>query len=456
MSLFEQHVGFVAALRGAGLAVSVAEDIDAVVAVRAIELADREQLRAAYAASLVKRQVHRPAFDTVFDLFFPATDVSVDPDREAPVSAYPADPAVVQFRDELRDALLRGDDVRLRQLAQAAVGRFGGVAGRRQGVQSWSRYAALTRIWPGTLMASLLDALLAEQDRDGLTERTVRTTLGGRIARFEQFVDTEVQRRLAAESSPDEIARTAVRPSIERRDLQSATRGDLTAMRREIAPLARRLAARVAIEQRRGRRGPLDFRRTIRASLSAGGVPIETVHRPRRPKKTDLVIVCDVSDSVSAFAQFTLLLIFALREQFTRVRVFAFVDHLDEITALLDPTRDVVDAFTRVASEAKVTGWSGRTDYGRAFGLFTERYLDAITARTSLLILGDARSNYGDVALPALRRMAARARRAYWLNPERRSAWNTGDSCADEVAAAVPMLECRNLAQLSDFVRDLV
>ena len=456
MTLLDRHVGFVAALRDAGLTISVAEDMDAVNAVRELDLMDRAQLRAGYAAALVKRQAHRPAFDTLFELFFPAVPDETGADDEPAPPSQRMDDEVLAFRAELLDALLADDDAALSRLARLGVGRFGSVTGRRAGVQSWSRYAATTRISPRTLTASLLERMLGEQDTDGIAERNARTAISARLDRFEELVDIEVQRRLAAESDAETVARTAARPSIERRDLLSASRTDLIAIRREIAPLARRLAARLAIRQRRGRRGPLDFRHTMRASLSSGGVPIETVHKPRRPHKTDLVVLCDVSDSVAAFARFTLLLLFALREQFSRMRVFAFVDELDEITAMLDPAGDIVDAVEQVTREAKVTGWYGRTDYGRSLGLFAERHLATVTSRTSVLILGDARSNYGDPNLAALTRIAKQARRTYWLNPERRAVWDTGDSCAADVSAVVPMLECRNLAQLGAFVRDLV
>jgi uncharacterized protein with von Willebrand factor type A (vWA) domain len=183
---------------------------------------------------------------------------------------------------------------------------------------------------------------------------------------------------------------------------------------------------------------------------------METHHRPRRPRKTDLVIICDVSESVTSFAHFTLLLVYALRQQFSRVRVFAFIDNLDEVTEYFRPGIDIVDSVTRLASEANVRAWSGRTDYGRAFGRFHERYLDALTTRTSLIVLGDARSNYLDPGLTALHAMADRARRSFWLNPERRTVWDTGDSVAEDVGRIVPMVECRNLAQLGGFVRDLV
>jgi uncharacterized protein with von Willebrand factor type A (vWA) domain len=196
-----------------------------------------------------------------------------------------------------------------------------------------------------------------------------------------------------------------------------ATRAELAALRREIAPLARRLAARLAMDQRRGSRGQLDFRRTIRASLSSGGVPLTTLHRPRRPLKTDLVVLCDISESVSSFAQFTLLLVYALREQFTRVRAFAFVDELDEVTRFFTPGADVVDTVRRLAAEADVVAFLGRTDYGRAFEFFADRFPDVIGPRTSLLVLGDARSNYGDLALPVLQQLVGRAKHAYWLNP---------------------------------------
>jgi uncharacterized protein len=457
MSLLNRHVGFVAALREAGLKVSVAEDIDAAQAIGVVGMLDRERLRDAYAATVVKRHTHRAAFDTVFDLFFPATTDGGTSSMPQPTSEFHRDdPELARLRGELSTALLAGDDDTLARLARDGVARFGAVPGRTPGTRSWSSYAAHTRISPQTLLAGLLQQAVQGQDTGGLAERVARTALTARIDRFRRMLDTEVQRRLAEQSSAEQVARTAVKPSLENIELQSATRADLAAIRREIEPLARRLAARLAIVQRRGRRGHLDVRRTIRASLSTGGIPMETRHRPRRPHKTDLVIMCDVSESVTSFARFTLMLVYALREQFSRMRVFAFIDDLDEVTDFFRPGIDVLDAVGRVAAEAKVHGWYGRTDYGRVFGLFNERHLDAITSRTALLVLGDARSNYGDPGLRALEAMAGRARRAHWLNPERRTAWDTGDSVAEDVARIVPMVECRNLAQLSAFVRELV
>lgn len=464
MSLFDHHLKFVHALREAGLTVSVAEGLDAAAAISEITVADREQLRAAYAATLVKRQQHRRTFDSVFDVFFPrygsaaATPTAGDPDdpvRDAPPPWEVDDPVRIELREELFEFLRTGDETLLAALARSAVGNFGAQAGTTPGQRSWSPRTVLDRLAPHTLMARLLDEFLAGQQPGGLAEQRARTMIEARIARFEQLVLADVRRRIAEQTSTESAARSGMRPSIDRVAFLSATKAELAELRREIQPLARRLAARLAHDQRRGRRGQLDFRRTIRSSLTTGGVPMVTHHRPRHPVKTDLVVLCDLSESVTSFAHFTLLLVYALREQFSRVRAFGFVDDVDEVTRFFAPGSDVLDSVTRLAAEADVTWLLGRTDYGRALEKFEERYGDAVGRRTSLLILGDARSNYGDPALPVLQRLAEQARHAFWLNPERRSAWNTGDSVAAKYGAIVPMYECRNLAQLGAFVRDM-
>ena len=175
-------------------------------------------------------------------------------------------------------------------------------------------------------------------------------------------------------------------------------------MRREIYPLARRLATRLTKEHHARRRGPLDFRRTVRASISTGGVPLTTHHRPKRPHRTELVVLCDVSGSVANFAQFTLLLVFALRDQFQKVRAFTFVDDVHEVTEHFRPGADVVEVMADLAASTSHAALWGRTNYGRALTKFAEEHADALGPKSSLLILGDARSNYSDLALPVLAR----------------------------------------------------
>ncbi|MGP3963669.1 vWA domain-containing protein [Nonomuraea sp. 3N208] len=451
-SLVDRHVGFVHALRAAGVPVSVAEGLDAAHALRVIELADRESLRAAYAATLVKKPAYRPGFDVLFDLWFPAATTGMYAERPDK-TINPEKAAVEELREHLASLLTGGTDQELREFAQAMVERFG-----RQpagpGRQGWFSYSVMRALSPETLMARILRNVLAGQERGGLAEKTVRQQVNAGVRRFEEAVATDVRRRIAEDSGIERIARSAVRPPLDQIDFLRITKADLARLRREVYPLARRLAARLTIKHRKGRRGRLDFRRTMRASLQSGGVPLTTHFRPPRPHKPELVILCDTSDSVSSFAHFTLLLTYALREQFTKVRTFGFVDTVDEITRFFVPGADVVEAMTRLANEADMVRF-GRTNYGHSLQRFAERYGDAIGPKTSLLILGDARSNYQPPALDVLKSLVSRSRHAYWLNPEPRRQWDTGDSVAGDYGTVVPMYECRNVAQLTAFIGTL-
>ena len=455
--LVDRHLAFLGALRSAGLSVSLAEDLDAVAALSALPWDRREAVRTAYAATLVKRHSQRPTFDTLFDLYFPALlGGGVGHDGDAGESERPTardDGAALQdFRERLEEALVAGDEDAQRRLAVEAVGRFGAMPGRGPGLSSWSSYTALQRISPHELVERIVGGLVgAGRDVDEARRVTQR-----RMSAFSQRVEDDARRRIAEEKGPDHVADVAVRPTLDRLDFTAARKADLEAMRREIYPLARRLAARLTKEQHAHRRGPLDFRRTVRASISTGGVPITTHHRPRRPHRTELVVLCDVSGSVASFAQFTLLLVFALREQFQKVRAFTFIDHVHEVTDRFRPGADLGDVMADLAASTAHAALWGRTDYGRAFTKFAENHADALGPQSSLLVLGDARSNHSDLAVDVLRELAGSVRHAWWLNPEHPRHWDTGDSAAGAYGAIVPMTECRNLTQLGEFVHDLL
>lgn len=178
-----------------------------------------------------------------------------------------------------------------------------------------------------------------------------------------------------------------LRPPLDQIDLIGASQAKLTALRREIYPLARRLATKKSTKRRRGGRGPLDFRRTIRASLATGGVPLDTRHRPRRPHKPELVVLCHVSSSVASFARFGLLLVYALSEQFSAVRSFAFVDTVEEVTRHFTEADDVADAINRMEQGLSMRLMGGGTNYGRVFTHFDDRFGDAIGPKTTPLVL---------------------------------------------------------------------
>ena len=460
--LVDRQIGFLHALRDAGVSISLAEVLDATRALGVVDLLDREGLRAAYAATVVKRPAHRPAFDTLFDLWFPPVvgepaGSAPDDDDAAGAGAGEGDgrPDTEALRDALRALLLQGDEEAMRRFAREAV-RDLGRADTAPGRQAWFSYRVLRGLSPETLMASLLETMLAGQSRGGMAEKVARQTLTERIRAFQEMVESEVRRRLAEDRGPEALSRTAVQPLAEQVDFLRASRDDLAELRRQVFPLARRLATRLTAKRRLGRSGRLDFRRTVRASLGTGGVPLVTHHKPHKPHKPELTVLCDVSGSVAGFAHFTLLLAYALSEQFTKVRAFAFIDTVDEVSRFFVPGGDVADALARMSSEAQLVWFDGHSDYGHSIREFAARYPDAVGPRTSLLVLGDARNNYRATEVQVLRSLVQRSRHAYWLNPEPQAYWGSGDSATAAYADVVEMVEVRNAVQLEAFVARLL
>ncbi|WP_328500176.1 VWA domain-containing protein [Streptomyces sp. NBC_00457] len=437
---------FVAALRAHGIRIGTGETVDAGRAVAALGLADRERLREGLAATLLHGTGQRPVFDPVFDLYFPR-GVGAPEER-------PAD------RDDLRDrlakALTANDTALMGRLAGEAVDGFGGY-GSSPASDGWSSYQTLDRLRPQTLLARVRDDIRAQGGTSGFADRLLDDEIRRRIEAFRAMVATEARRRVAERRGRDEIARRAVAPTADRVDFLYAGRDRVAELRRTVQPLARKLATRLAARRRRAARGTIDLRRTLRGSLSTGGVPMRPVLRRRRPARPELVLLCDVSGSVSGFSDFTMLLVQALHDQFSKVRVFAFVNRIDEVTGLLrHGVADPQGLGARIQTEATLTRWHGSSDYGVALGEFAEHYADALGPRTTVFVLGDARTNMSDPNLPAVRDIAERARRVYWLNPEPRTLWGTGDSAAPEYAGVVAMHECRNVRQLGDLIARLL
>jgi uncharacterized protein with von Willebrand factor type A (vWA) domain len=458
--LLDREIAFLDALRTAGLTVSLAEVLDATRAMGAIDLMDREALRHAYAACVLKRPSHRTTFDTLFDIWFPA--VTGDPTRftsdEGGEDGEPGDGEPMTndaYRDALRQLLLDGDEESMKRFARQVVQGLGR-ADTAPGRQSWFSYRVLRQLSPETLMSSLLDALLGEQQRGGMAEKVARQTISERIKQFQEMVEAEVRRRLAEDRGAEQISKTAVQPLAEQVDFLRASRNDMAELRRQVFPLARRLATRLTARRRLGKTGKLDFRRTVRASLATGGVPLVTHHKPHKPHKPELVVLCDVSGSVAGFAHFTLMLAYALREQFTKVRAFAFIDTCDEVTEYFTPGGDVADALARMSAEANLVWFDGHSDYGHSIEKFAENYPDAVGPRTSLLILGDARNNYRATGAQTLKQLVARSRHAYWLNPEPSAYWGSGDSATTAYSDLIEMVEVRNAVQLEEFIQRIL
>ena len=182
-------------------------------------------------------------------------------------------------------------------------------------------------------------------------------------------------------------------------------------------------------------------------------MPAEPKFRNPHPSKPEIMVVADISGSVASFARFTLQFVYAMASQFSKVRSWVFIDGIDEVTRFFQESDDVTEAVHRVNTEADVVWVDGHSDYGHAFEVFHDRHLTEITPKTSIILLGDARNNYHASQRGWSRRSAKRAQHVYWLNPEPRGYWDTGDSIVSEYAPYCDgVYECRNLRQLERFV----
>ena len=238
--------------------------------------------------------------------------------------------------------------------------------------------------------------------------------------------------------------------------LHARHQGRAGGVARALQPLSRKLAVRLARKRRHGRKGPLDFRSTVRHSLSTGGVPVDPRFKYPRPSKPEIVVIADISGSVASFARFTLHLVHAIASQFSKVRSFVFIDGIDEVTRFFEGTDDPAEAVHRINTEADVVWVDGHSDYGHALTVFWERWGEEINAKSSVLLLGDARNNYHASHSWVVKEIQKKARHVYWLNPEPRAYWDSGDSIVGEYAIHCDdVVECRTLRQLERFVGEL-
>ncbi|HSL25084.1 MAG TPA: VWA domain-containing protein [Acidimicrobiia bacterium] len=431
---------FITELRAAGIPVSMVEAIDAMEAVKLVDLGDRLALKAALGATLVKNARHYQAFDVAFEVFF-AHHRSVDQEtgdagRVSPGqggsqagSASGSQPDIDDLVEALFRALMGNDAGALEAAARRAVEELAGIEPGRPVGGTYYLYRTLRRLDLDALQERLLETALEGIDPDdALDSRLVREEVDAQIARLRQEIQNEIRRRLVADRGRQSVARTLRQPLVEDLDLMHATRTDLAAIEDVIEPLTRKLAARLARRRRLLRSGRLDFRRTVRRSLATGGVPMDPVFRKSRPHRPEVFLLCDISGSMATFARFTLQFTYAMATQFSRLRSFVFIDTVDEVTRYFGPGVDFGQALARVATEAEAVWLDGHSDYGNSFVRFQEVYGSEITPRTTVIITGDARNNYRPPRAEILDSLSRQARAVYWLNPEPRSYWDSGDS----------------------------
>jgi uncharacterized protein with von Willebrand factor type A (vWA) domain len=438
------------ALRAEGLAIGTSELLDAFAALDEVPWTDRTAFKEALAATLAKSQEDRRVFDLVFARFmFRAAeaqavehgvreqgDQGVRGDGGATADQIDVD----ALREQLLQAIREGDESALRDLARLAIAAFA-----RRGEGSGVLGVDVQRIRRALgLRPEPAGAPPDEEGRTPLTREQIR--------RFEAHLRRELERA--------QIERTQALPPARPlneldRALPSGPLQDLAAVHRVVAQLKRRLATQG--HETRGRRAHahVDVRRTMRASLQTGGVPVVLKYRPQRPRRPELYVLCDVSTSVTSASVFFLSVLHALHDAFRRMRSFVFVERISEVTALFARERSFKAVSEAIGRDAGVADVSGYTDYGRVWREFLGQVEDDLHPRATVIVLGDARTNGRDPRPDVFARVAARAGRTFWLNPEPRLYWDYGDSVVSAYAPFCELHECWTTGQLEDFVKAL-
>jgi uncharacterized protein with von Willebrand factor type A (vWA) domain len=425
---------FARLLRQNGVRVSPAEVVDAARAAALVGLAERDAFRAALRATLVKRAADVPLFERLFAIYFTPLARVLDRIESEVLSELQGSTALsgaLAHLSPLAQAVLAGDRRGVARMLErgAAALDFAQLFSPSQAPFYARRLLAAAG---GADAGRELEALSAAARAAGLEQLSARVDAALRAleATARAFVDLE-QRARAEARRRDAIFSGTASPSAEER-----ARIELAVRR-----LAERLKARLLRRERSRRRGALHVRRTLRRNLGLGGLPAKLLFRRRRPERPDLVVLCDVSDSVRHVSRLMLLFLHALHGAVGRVRSFVFVSDVAEVSADLARERDVGRAFdAALAGEAGRVA-SGNSNYGRALRRFEERFAGAVTRRTTILVIGDGRSNYHPPHAEVLRALRRRGRRLLWICPEERWGWGQGDSempayaaCADRVA----------------------
>jgi len=410
-------------LRREGVALGTSELLDAFSVLEEVHWTDPEDFRESLACTLAKSPEDRRIFELVFErFFFRATELAAVQQgvrEDGSADGEGGERASVEIdldtlREQIAAALRDGSEGAMRDLARLAIAAFG-----RQGEGSGVIGVDVQRIRRalGLRTEPQPDLPVDDPRRDGLPRDELR--------RFEALLRRELERA--------QIERTeqlpAARPLNELdRALPSGPLADLAAVHRVVAQLRRRIATQGMETRGRKRRNHVDVRRTMRASLQTGGVPVELRFRPRRPRRPEIYVLCDVSTSVTSASVFFLSVLHALHDSFRKMRSFVFIERISEVTDVFTKERDFKAVSEAIGRDAGVADISGYTDYGRVWTEFRQLVEDDLHPRATVIVLGDARTNGRDPRADIFAAIAAKAGRTFWLNPEPRLYWNYGDS----------------------------
>jgi uncharacterized protein with von Willebrand factor type A (vWA) domain len=466
----EKLVEFANLLRENGVRVSLAETLDAFSASELTGLGERDAFRAALRATMVKRANELPIFEELFDVYFSGLGEIIKQASKAVQDALSmSDQEFQKFLEEIEE-MLKKEGKKLSELAKQLLQNNSGAmekrlreaarAARLKGIERTIEENYFARALARELGLDKIEAEIKE-----LREQLEKMDLGPAMkAKMEEYLE----RRLKA---LEDIIRRYVRMEREKRDIRQRedqrmnqiaeksfyylSEDELKKMQEAVQRLAQRLKNVISIRRKRSKKGRFDIKRTLRHNLEYGGVPFKLRFERRKKERPQVVILCDVSDSVRNASRFMLQFVYSLQDLYSRVRSFIFVSDIGEVTENFR-NNDIKEALD-VALKGDIINVYAHSNFGYAFRSFVSDHIGAINKRTTVIVLGDARNNYNLPHDWCLREIRQRAKRMIWLNPEARNTWGFGDSEMERYAAHCDMVEeCRNLNQLYRVVDRLV
>jgi uncharacterized protein with von Willebrand factor type A (vWA) domain len=454
----ERMVKFIAAMRSAGVRISLAESADAFLAVDELGVQNRENFRLSLRSTLIKDADNLPVFEELFPLFFggqenaPMMNLA---DDLTPEEADMLAQALRQFNQKLRDMLeklMRGDKLSQDELDQLSkmvgLNQADNLRYREWMAQRMQKALRFSQVREAIQeLAELLAQMGMDQQRVEQLRQLLQANQKGLEDQLRNFAGQKIAENMSEQQPNEGIEGLMNRP------FNSLSDRDLDRLRKEVQRLARVLRTRVALRQKRAKSGHLDAKATIRANLKHGSVPIEIKHR-QRTQKPKLVVLCDISTSMRSCSELMLSLLYAMQGQISKTFAFAFIDHLEYITPDFQH-RSANEAVGHVL-ERMPSGYYN-TDLGNSLDNFNQEHLGTIDRRTTLIMVGDGRNNYNNPRLDLFRKLARRSRRTIWLTPELPALWGTGDSDMMQYAPECDViLKASNLSELTMAVDKLL
>jgi uncharacterized protein len=452
---------FVDSARAAGLRISTSETLDCLKQLQYIDPLNESQFSRTLRTNFAKSHRDQNLFNQLYELFFhelrdkedlsaaeKISDIkkdinlrlTADMDEKGPLAA------IIDFVDGHPAGFLE----RLQELATQGTGATGGGGSNLGGmVRRLEIMLAInqTQLSVSQFLAQNRQKIHWETRKDIETHYQHRLDVAQRLLRGNPATPKNTYRKKKSyDRHLGKLGETA---------FTSLTRKEVQEMRDAIRALVRKLKDAVSLRYARHARGTLDVKKTLRKASQYQGLPIELVYRKKPPRRGKLVVLCDVSGSVWSSAKFMLNMLYSLQECFTKVRSFVFVSGLDEVTHFFE-SHDVDRAIERIMNDADVA-YDASTDYGQTLREFKTAYMDTLNKKTTLIIIGDGRSNYTHPEAGILNEMREKCRRVIWLNPETEIFWYSGDSEMKTYQGICHEVRpCGNLNQLIEFIRNLI